>query len=70
MYKKRVAVACLLLMVFSIAGCTAREQRTEHTETRNMEELGDKLGSPYGPYSPVLQDVYDRSISSDVYSVE
>ncbi|ASA20994.1 hypothetical protein [Paenibacillus donghaensis] len=68
MKKWGLGVSASLLLV--LTGCFPEEQRPTVTEVETMSNLDGGLGTEYGPYSPVLQDVYDRSIPEEVYSGE
>jgi hypothetical protein len=61
-------VACLL-MLLGLMGCseTKAPQTLEINEITNLDR---KSKSQYGPLSPVLQDVYKRSIPEEIYSVD
>lgn len=60
---------CLALLL-GLTGCKAAYQPPEAVDIHQMTDMGGKQNSLYGPLSPVMQDVYDRSISSEVYSAE
>ncbi|OMF99372.1 hypothetical protein [Paenibacillus sp. FSL R7-0337] len=56
--------ACLLL---GIAGCASGKEIPEYTDVHNMTGLDGSLNSRDSLTSPVLRDVYDRSIPEEVY---
>ncbi|NQX43792.1 hypothetical protein HQN87_00495 [Paenibacillus tritici] len=70
MRKARVTLlwigACLII---GTAGCTAGKEVPEHTGVHRMNELDGSLQSRDGLTSPVMQDVYDRSIPEEVYDI-
>jgi hypothetical protein len=59
-----------LLLILGISGCSASYQAPKAVEIHQMTDLDGNLDIPYGPLSPVMEDVYDRSISAEVYSAE
>ncbi|WP_042199387.1 hypothetical protein [Paenibacillus camerounensis] len=59
-----------LLLSAGLTGCTAEYKAPEAVEIRPMTELNSRQDSMYGPVSPVMKDVYDRSISAEVYSTD
>ncbi|WP_310832830.1 hypothetical protein [Paenibacillus pedocola] len=68
-FKLPVTVLCLALLL-GLTGCMAAYQAPDAVEIHQMTDMGGKQSSLYGPLSPVMQDVYDRSISTEVYSAE
>lgn len=57
-----------LILLLSIAGCAVTYQAPGVVEIHRMSELdGEPLGTQ-SPLTPVILDVYDRSISAEVYS--
>ncbi|KWX79536.1 hypothetical protein AMQ84_06365 [Paenibacillus riograndensis] len=62
------AVVCLL-MLLGTAGCAAQDQAPGAVEIHRMTDLEGPLGGTDSTLSPVIQDVYDRSIPEEVYSV-
>lgn len=58
----------ILLLV--LAGCSHEEEAPVYKELREMPAMKNSLDSEsrYEPLTPVMQDVYDRSIPEDVYS--
>ena len=73
MSKKRgwylVKFAVLMLV---LSGCSKAEQAPAYSELKEMPSMKQSLqpDSRYEPLSPVMQDVYDRSIPEDVYSAD
>ncbi|MHA6532566.1 hypothetical protein [Paenibacillus sp. BAC0078] len=63
------AGVCLLLLL-GIAGCTAEDQAPGYMETHRMTGLDAPMDRSGSLLSPVMQDVYDRSIPEEVYSAE
>ncbi|WP_054940192.1 hypothetical protein [Paenibacillus ihuae] len=71
MRKFKLPVTVLgLALLLGLTGCKAAYQPPEAVEIHQMQDMGGRQDSLYGPLSPVMQDVYDRSISSEVYSAE
>ncbi|MNH43199.1 hypothetical protein D3C79_1050450 [compost metagenome] len=68
-FKIPVTGLCLALLL-GLTGCKASFQPPEAVEIHQMTGMDGKQNSLYGPLSPVMQDVYDRSISAEVYSAE
>ncbi|MNP31527.1 hypothetical protein D3C76_1246490 [compost metagenome] len=71
-YSKSVTGLCLALLLMP-AGCSAVYQAPEAVQIRPVTELGgrpDSLDRLDRPVSPVMQDVYDRSIPAEVYSAD
>lgn len=64
------AMGLCLALLLGLTGCSATYEAPEAVRIQQMTDLEGKLDSPYGPLSPVMQDVYDRSISAEVYSAE
>ncbi|WNS45811.1 hypothetical protein [Paenibacillus sp. MMS20-IR301] len=62
-----VAGICLLLVT---AGCSAGSREPEYTHIRSMSGLDGGLDTQDNRVSPVMLDVYDRSIPEEVYSVQ
>jgi hypothetical protein len=62
-------VGVCLLLLLGLIGCSEAEspKTIEINETTNLDR---KSKGQYGPLSPVLQDVYKRSIPEEVYSVD
>ena len=58
---------CLIL---GMAGCSAGDEAPGYTGSHRMNGLNGKLDSPDGGISPVMRDVYDRSIPEEVYSIQ
>lgn len=72
MHGKMVRAAGIALLLLGTAGCTTSYQAPGYVEIQKMTELESE---PYElqmdrPLSPVMRDVYDRSIPEDVYSAE
>ncbi|WP_019911536.1 hypothetical protein [Paenibacillus sp. HW567] len=63
------AGVCLLLLL-GTAGCAAEDQAPGYMETHRMTDLEAPLDVNDSLMSPVMQDVYDRSIPEEVYSAE
>lgn len=60
---------CLLLML-GLVGCSEAEP-TKVIEINEMNNLDGTIKGQYPPpLSPVLQDVYNRSIPEEVYTVD
>ncbi|KUP24639.1 hypothetical protein [Paenibacillus sp. DMB5] len=59
--------AALLLV---LTGCTAAYQAPKTAPIHSMTELGGNLDPLDRTVSPVIQDVYDRSIPAEVYSAD
>ncbi|WP_405111754.1 hypothetical protein MHH28_03290 [Paenibacillus sp. FSL K6-1217] len=55
---------CLLA---GIAGCTSGQEVPEYTDVHSMTGLDGGLDSRDSLTSPILRDVYDRSIPEEVY---
>lgn len=70
-YKLPVTGLCLALLL-GLTGCKADYQPPEAVEIHRMTDMDMDVqhNNLDGPLSPVMQDVYDRSISTEVYSVE
>ncbi|GGF85568.1 hypothetical protein GCM10010912_33600 [Paenibacillus albidus] len=66
---KGIAVAVILTLPV-LTGCAAQEQAPGLTQVNRMSTMDGGLDPAYGPPSPVMQDVYDRSIPAEVYSGE
>lgn len=67
------AVSALLFLLLGLTGCTMVKQTPGVIEMRQISSLDGGLQSPYGPYgpqSPVMQDVYSRSIPDEVYAAD
>lgn len=58
---------CLIL---GTAGCSADDEAPGYTGSHRMNGLDGKLDSRDGQISPVMRDVYDRSIQEEVYSIQ
>lgn len=58
---------CLIL---GLSGCSAGGEAPVYTGVQRMNGLDGKLDVPDRLISPVMQDVYDRSIPEEVYSVQ
>ncbi|MBW4083611.1 hypothetical protein [Paenibacillus sp. S150] len=65
----RKAAVCLLVLL-GTAGCAAQDQAPGAVEIRRMTDLDGPLDRTDSTLSPVMQDVYDRSIPEEVYSVQ
>ncbi|UQZ36277.1 hypothetical protein C2I18_23775 [Paenibacillus sp. PK3_47] len=67
---RRVGMALVLLL--GATGCTTSYQAPGYVEIQRMTELdgGPDLLQQDRPLSPVMRDVYDRSIPEDVYSTQ
>lgn len=63
------AAVCLMLLLTAV-GCASSYQAPSVVEIQSMTGLDGKPEGLDSPLSPVLEDVYDRSISTEVYSVE
>lgn len=61
------AMGLCLALLLGLTGCSATYEAPEAVRIQQMTDLDGKLDSPL---SPVMQDVYDRSISAEVYSAE
>lgn len=61
-----VCIFCLM----GVTGCTMKAQSPSVLEINSMTSLDGGTQSQYGIQSPVMQDVYDRSIPEEVYSAE
>ncbi|QSF46988.1 hypothetical protein [Paenibacillus tianjinensis] len=70
-FKLPVTVLCLALLL-GLTGCKTVYQPPEAVEIHRMSDMDMDVqhNNLDGPLSPVMQDVYDRSISTEVYSVE
>lgn len=66
--KSKLFVCTLILL--GVTGCSMEEQSPWVLEMNSMTTLDGGTQSQYGPQSPVMQDVYDRSIPEEVYSEE
>lgn len=64
------AVSALLFLLLGLTGCTMVKQTPGVIEMRQISSLDGGLQSPYGPQSPVMQDVYSRSIPDEVYAAD
>ncbi len=62
-------VGVCILLLFILTSCT-KAQLPRVMEIIPMTSLDGGLQSQYSPLSPVMQDVYDRSIPEEVYSGE
>lgn len=62
-------VGVCIVMLFLLTGCTEAEL-PRVMEITPMTRLDGSTQSQYGPQSPVMQDVYNRSIPEEVYSGE
>lgn len=62
-------LVCILCLM-GVTGCTMEAQSPRALEINSMTSLDGGAQSQYGPQSPVMQDVYDRSIPEEVYSGE
>lgn len=58
---------CVML---GTAGCAAGSEAPGYTGVHKMTGLDGRLDTPDGLISPVMQDVYDRSIPEEVYSIQ
>ncbi|OMD43007.1 hypothetical protein [Paenibacillus odorifer] len=65
--KWEVGVCLLLLMV--LVGCSEAKP-TKVMEINEMTNLDGKPKGQYPPLSPVMQDIYNRSIPEEVYTVD
>ncbi|KGE16656.1 hypothetical protein [Paenibacillus wynnii] len=65
-------LATYVFMMLVLAGCSKEEQAPVYTELREMPSMKESLHTDtrYEPLTPVMQDVYDRSIPEDVYSTD
>ncbi|WP_341347448.1 hypothetical protein [Paenibacillus sp. FSL H3-0469] len=67
----RMARVCLLWMgaclLLGTAGCASGKEIPEYTDVHSMTGLDGSLNSRDSLTSPVLRDVYDRSIPEEVY---
>jgi hypothetical protein len=52
------------------AGCAAGGEAPGYTGIHKMTGLDGRLDTPDSLISPVMQDVYDRSIPEEVYSIQ
>ncbi|MEC0168848.1 hypothetical protein [Paenibacillus graminis] len=68
MRRNSLQAAVCLLMLLSTAGCAAQDQAPGVVEIHRMTNLDGPLGGTDSTLSPVMQDVYDRSIPEEVYS--
>ncbi|AIQ68455.1 hypothetical protein [Paenibacillus graminis] len=68
MRRNSLQAAACLLMLLSTAGCAAQDQAPGAVEIHRMTNLDGPLGGTDSTLSPVMQDVYDRSIPEEVYS--
>lgn len=59
--------AALLLV---LTGCTAVYQAPKSAPINRITEIGGNLDPLDRTVSPVLRDVYDRSIPAEVYSAD
>ncbi|CQR55263.1 hypothetical protein [Paenibacillus riograndensis] len=69
MRRNSLQAAACLLMLLGTAGCAAQDQAPGAVEIHRMTDLEGPLGGTDSTLSPVIQDVYDRSIPEEVYSV-
>lgn len=65
--KWEVGVSLLLLMF--VVGCSEAKP-TKVMEINEMTNLDGKAKAQYPPLSPVMQDIYNRSIPEEVYSAD
>lgn len=68
MRRNSLQAAACLLMLLSTVGCAAQDQAPGAVEIHRMTGLDGPLGGTDSTLSPVIQDVYDRSIPEEVYS--
>ncbi|MNI01535.1 hypothetical protein D3C73_543840 [compost metagenome] len=68
MRRNSLQAAVCLLMLLGTAGCAAQDQAPGAVEIHRMTNLDGPLGGTDSTLSPVMQDVYDRSIPEEVYS--
>jgi hypothetical protein len=59
-----------LMLVLGTTGCTTTYQAPGVVEGQSLMEFEAEPFPPERPLSPVMNDVYDRSIPADVYSAE
>ncbi|MDQ0193102.1 hypothetical protein [Paenibacillus wynnii] len=71
-YKTRWLSAAFVLLLLVLAGCSKEEQAPVYKELREMPSMKESLHTDtrYEPLTPVMQDVYDRSIPEDVYTAD
>jgi len=72
MLQKALRLLGGLTLLAVLAGCAAEEQAPAFSGLTEMPVLKEALprAGLYEPLSPVMQDVYDRSIPEDVYSAD
>ncbi|WP_410511663.1 hypothetical protein PaeBR_16515 [Paenibacillus sp. BR2-3] len=65
-------LGALALLLPVLAGCSIEKQAPVYSRLTELPSLDRALprDARYEPLSPVIQDVYDRSIPEDVYSTE
>ncbi|MNI81038.1 hypothetical protein D3C73_1376180 [compost metagenome] len=59
-----------LLLLLELTGCSASYQAPAAVEIHQMTELDGKQSGLEDGMSPVMLDVYDRSIPAEVYSAQ
>ncbi|OMD87547.1 MULTISPECIES: hypothetical protein [Paenibacillus] len=62
-------VGVCLVLLLGVVGCSTVKP-AKVIEINEMTNLDGKSKSQYPPLSPVMQDVYNRSIPEEVYSVD
>jgi hypothetical protein len=71
MRKKAVCSGVIgLCLILGTAGCAAGDEAPGYTGTHRMTGLDGRLDTTDILISPVMQDVYDRSIPEEVYSIQ
>ncbi|OKP80012.1 hypothetical protein A3842_12125 [Paenibacillus sp. P3E] len=65
-----VRAAVCLLVLMGMAGCAVRDEAPGVVELHRMSDLEGPLNPADNRLSPVLEDVYSRSIPEDVYSTQ
>lgn len=65
-----VKAAVCLLVLMGMAGCAVRDEAPGVVELHRMSDLEGPLNQTDSTLSPVLEDVYGRSIPEDVYSTQ
>ncbi|MBY0013946.1 hypothetical protein [Paenibacillus typhae] len=67
--KTIITGSCLALLLV-LTGCTAVYQAPKAAPINRITEIGGNLDPLDRTVSPVLRDVYDRSIPAEVYSAD
>ncbi|SET48695.1 hypothetical protein [Paenibacillus sp. NFR01] len=70
MHQKWVRRGLAGMLLMSLAGCSAESEAPADSEIWDRGTGKSLDGGAYGPLSPVMSDVYDRSIPAEVYSLD